>query len=68
MASLLKEFKGRLDLIYIDPPFDVGARTFGKSTFTDENESEGLCEDSLAINHSLGQSTNKRPVRGRLPR
>lgn len=25
MASLLKEFKGKLDLIYIDPPFDVGA-------------------------------------------
>ena len=25
MASLLKQFKGRLDLIYIDPPFDVGA-------------------------------------------
>jgi hypothetical protein len=25
MASLLAEFKGKLDLIYIDPPFDVGA-------------------------------------------
>lgn len=25
MASLLEEFKGRIDLIYIDPPFDVGA-------------------------------------------
>lgn len=25
MASLLKEFRGRIDLIYIDPPFDVGA-------------------------------------------
>ena len=25
MASLLKEFKGKVDLIYIDPPFDVGA-------------------------------------------
>jgi len=25
MASLLKDFKGRIDLIYIDPPFDVGA-------------------------------------------
>jgi DNA modification methylase len=24
-ASLLKDFKGKLDLIYIDPPFDVGA-------------------------------------------
>lgn len=25
MASLLKDLKGRVDLIYIDPPFDVGA-------------------------------------------
>jgi adenine-specific DNA-methyltransferase len=24
MASLLKEFRGKIDLIYIDPPFDVG--------------------------------------------
>lgn len=24
-ASLLREFKGEIDLIYIDPPFDVGA-------------------------------------------
>jgi adenine specific DNA methylase Mod len=25
MASLLKDFRGKVDLIYIDPPFDVGA-------------------------------------------
>ena len=25
MASLLQDFKGMIDLIYIDPPFDVGA-------------------------------------------
>ncbi|MEA4930523.1 MAG: site-specific DNA-methyltransferase, partial [Anaerolineaceae bacterium] len=25
MASLLKDYKGQIDLIYIDPPFDVGA-------------------------------------------
>jgi len=25
MASLLKEYKSKIDLIYIDPPFDVGA-------------------------------------------
>ncbi|HNP35837.1 MAG TPA: site-specific DNA-methyltransferase [Woeseiaceae bacterium] len=25
LASLLKEFGGKIDLIYIDPPFDVGA-------------------------------------------
>ncbi len=25
MAALLEEFRGKIDLIYIDPPFDVGA-------------------------------------------
>ncbi len=25
MASLLEQFRGKVDLIYIDPPFDVGA-------------------------------------------
>jgi len=25
MASLLKDFKGKIDLIYIDPPFDIGS-------------------------------------------
>jgi len=25
MASLLRDYKGKIDLIYIDPPFDVGA-------------------------------------------
>ena len=25
MAALLQEFRGKIDLIYIDPPFDVGA-------------------------------------------
>jgi len=25
MASLLKDYRGKIDLIYIDPPFDVGA-------------------------------------------
>ena len=26
MTALLRDFKGRVDLIYIHPPFDVGAR------------------------------------------
>jgi adenine-specific DNA-methyltransferase len=25
MASLMRSFKGKVDLIYSDPPFDVGA-------------------------------------------
>lgn len=38
MASLLQEFKGRIDLIYIDPPFDVGADFSMKVPIGDENE------------------------------
>lgn len=38
MASLLREFKGKIDLIYIDPPFDVGADFSMKVPIGDENE------------------------------
>lgn len=38
MASLLQEFKGRIDLIYIDPPFDVGADFSMKVPIGDGNE------------------------------
>ena len=38
MASLLEEFKGALDLIYIDPPFDVGADFSMKVAFGDAKE------------------------------
>ena len=39
MASLLKEFKGQIDLIYIDPPFDVGADFTMDVQIGDENDS-----------------------------
>jgi len=38
MASLLKEFKGGIDLIYIDPPFDVGADFTMNVPLGDEKE------------------------------
>ena len=38
MASLLKEFKGKIDLIYIDPPFDVGADFTMDVLIGEENE------------------------------
>jgi adenine-specific DNA-methyltransferase len=38
MASLLKEFKGKIDLIYIDPPFDVGADFTMQLPIGDEKE------------------------------
>lgn len=47
MASLLREFKGKIDLIYIDPPFDVGADftmevAVGDSTETVEKDQSTL--------------------------
>ncbi len=38
MASLLQEFKGAIDLIYIDPPFDVGADFTMSVPIGDEKE------------------------------
>ncbi len=38
MASLLKDFKGKIDLIYIDPPFDVGADFTMSVPIGDEKE------------------------------
>ncbi|MCG2778714.1 MAG: hypothetical protein L6406_23810 [Desulfobacterales bacterium] len=38
MSSLLKEFKGKIDLIYIDPPFDVGADFTMKLPIGEEKE------------------------------
>ena len=38
MASLLQEFKGKVDLIYIDPPFDVGADFSMRIPIGDEKE------------------------------
>jgi DNA modification methylase len=38
MASLLQDFKGKIDLIYIDPPFDVGADFTMNVPIGDEKE------------------------------
>jgi DNA modification methylase len=46
MASLLKEFRGKIDLIYIDPPFDVGA-DFTMHVPVGENSGEIEKEQSL---------------------
>jgi adenine-specific DNA-methyltransferase len=38
MASLLQEFRGKIDLIYIDPPFDVGADFTMKIQIGDDSD------------------------------
>ncbi len=49
MASLLKDFKGRIDLIYIDPPFDVGADFTMNVPIGDEKETIGKDQSTLEM-------------------
>jgi adenine-specific DNA-methyltransferase len=49
MASLLKDFKGRVDLIYIDPPFDVGADFTMNVPFGDEKETVEKDQSTLEM-------------------
>jgi adenine-specific DNA-methyltransferase len=49
MASLLKEFKGQIDLIYIDPPFDVGADFTMDVPIGDEKETIGKDQSTLEM-------------------
>lgn len=49
MASLLEEFKGKLDLVYIDPPFDVGADFTLEVEIGDEKESVAKDQSALEM-------------------
>ncbi len=49
MASLLAEFKGRIDLIYIDPPFDVGADFTMDVPIGNEKETIGKDQSALEM-------------------
>jgi adenine-specific DNA-methyltransferase len=61
MASLLKHFKGKVDLIYIDPPFDVGADftmnvAIGDGTETVEKDQSAL--EMVAYRDTWGKKTD----------
>src|SRR5664280_456067 len=49
MASLLKEFKASIDLIYIVPPFDVGADFTMDVPIGDEKETVGKDQSTLEM-------------------
>jgi DNA modification methylase len=49
MASLLAEFKGKIDLFYIDPPFDVGADFTMDVPIGDEKETVGKDQSTLEM-------------------
>jgi adenine-specific DNA-methyltransferase len=49
MASMLKDLKGKIDLIYIDPPFDVGADFTMQVPIGDENETVEKDQSALEM-------------------
>ncbi len=49
MASLLKDYKGKIDLIYIDPPFDVGADFTMSIPLGDEKETVEKDQSALEM-------------------
>jgi DNA modification methylase len=49
MASILKDFKGKIDLIYIDPPFDVGADFTMNVPIGDEKETIDKDQSTLEM-------------------
>jgi adenine-specific DNA-methyltransferase len=49
MASLLRDFKGKIDLIYIDPPFDVGADFTMNVPIGDEKETAFKDQSTLEM-------------------
>jgi adenine specific DNA methylase Mod len=49
LASLLKDYRGKVDLIYIDPPFDVGADFTMNVPIGDEKETIGKDQSMLEM-------------------
>jgi len=61
MASLLKDFKGKIDLIYIDPPFDVGADFTMQIQLGEEGETlekEQSILEAVAYRDTWGKGTD----------
>ncbi|MBI2907604.1 MAG: site-specific DNA-methyltransferase [Chloroflexi bacterium] len=61
MASLLEQFRGKIDLIYIDPPFDVGADFTMQVQVGDEAEAlqkEQSVLEAVAYRDTWGKGTD----------
>jgi adenine-specific DNA-methyltransferase len=61
LASLLREYKGALDLIYIDPPFDVGAdftMNVAIGDAAEEVEKDQSVLEMVAYNDTWGRQTD----------
>jgi adenine-specific DNA-methyltransferase len=61
MATLLEQFRGKIDLIYIDPPFDVGADFTMDVQIGDEGETvekEQSILEAVAYRDTWGKGTD----------
>ncbi len=61
MAALLEEFRGKIDLIYIDPPFDVGADFTMQVQIGEEGEEiqkEQSILEAVAYRDTWGKGTD----------
>jgi adenine-specific DNA-methyltransferase len=61
MAALLEQFRGQIDLIYIDPPFDVGAEFTMDVQIGDEGETvekEQSILEAVAYRDTWGRGTD----------
>ncbi len=61
MAALLEQFRGQIDLIYIDPPFDVGADFTMNVQIGDEGEAlekEQSILEAVAYRDTWGKGTD----------
>jgi len=61
MAALLEQFRGQIDLIYIDPPFDVGADFTMNVQIGDEGEAlekEQSILEAVAYRDTWGRGTD----------
>lgn len=61
MASLLEQFRGKVDLIYIDPPFDVGADFTMRVQLGEEGDAlqkEQSIMEAVAYRDTWGKGTD----------
>ncbi len=61
MAALLEQFRGKIDLIYIDPPFDVGADFTMQVQLGEEDEAlqkEQSILEAVAYRDTWGKGTD----------
>jgi len=61
MAALLEQFRGKIDLIYIDPPFDVGADFTMKVQIGEEGDAvqkEQSILEAVAYRDTWGKGTD----------